>query len=469
MKIVLLHYHLKPGGVTTVLQQPIKAAENFGEVLVITGEAPEEGLPVETITIPGIAYDTVKKQETPPLQVAAEIMAGIKSKWSDGCDVIHVHNPTLAKNGDFLKIIKALQKAGLRLFLQIHDLAEDGRPGSYFEDEYPQNCHYGVINSRDYRFLKASGLKKEGLHLVPNAVILDQSITKEEISENYVLYPVRAIRRKNLGEAILNSLFFTDGQALWITLPPNSPGDQPSYYFWREFCRMHDLNVSFEKGLEQDIHSLLSSARTILSTSIMEGFGFSFIESWGLGKLIRGRYLREICSDFETLGISLSHLYKGIQVPVEWIGLDEYLAEWKTLVEATYEKYKANLPIEKLQSAMGKLKTSKTLDFGMLNEKYQSRVLMSLLKSGANRNQLMKRNPFLGDHIDYEGVNYLIHSNAKRIKQVFGEAAFQESLVSIYRKVIDQPVPQKIDKQELLKHYLNLDEFSLLKWGGFNG
>jgi hypothetical protein len=105
-----------------------------------------------------------------------------------------------------------------RLLLQNHDLAEDFRPEVYTEnEEYPANCHYAVINNRDRSFLHRAGLKPEGLHLLPNEV---RSISPDpNQARTRYLYPVRAIQRKNIGEALLLSLFIPEGRTVAVTLP----------------------------------------------------------------------------------------------------------------------------------------------------------------------------------------------------------------------------------------------------------
>jgi len=191
----------------------------------------------------------------------------------------------LAKNINFLKILKALQKRGIRLFLQIHDFAEDGRPLSYFSEEYVSDCHYGVINSRDYNILLKAGLKKQGLHKIFNTIKPIDFNNKKINPGNYVLYPIRAIRRKNIGEAILLSLFFQNNETLTITLPPNSMPDIISYVGWKNFVKENNLDVEFEAGLKKDFSELVLSAKFIITTSITEGFGFSFLEPWTAKKI----------------------------------------------------------------------------------------------------------------------------------------------------------------------------------------
>ncbi len=309
MKIAFIHYHLKTGGVTAVLRHQVEALRDTCDMLVLTGEIPESSFVCDTVHIPGLGYDRQDQNRSAPKDIAASITRAINLKWESGCDLIHVHNPTLAKNRNFLKILKALQKEKIRLFLQIHDFAEDGRPLSYFpEDDYVSDCHYGVINSRDYNILLKAGLKKEGLHQIFNTLTPYNFKATGAISKNYVLYPVRAIRRKNIGEAILLSLFFTNDETLVITLPPNSPVDIKSYEQWKAFVEEKYLDIIFEAGLTHEFSDLVLAANFLITTSITEGFGFSFLEPWTAEKFLWGRRLPQICQDFEKNGVRLDHL-----------------------------------------------------------------------------------------------------------------------------------------------------------------
>ena len=133
MKIALVHYHLKPGGVTTVIRQQIEAIQNHCELIVLAGEKPEQ-FQIPVIHIPGIAYERNNTTDPSPEKTAEDIIRAIHNVWPEGCDIIHIHNPILAKNRNFLKVLKILQRKEFRLLLQIHDFAEDGRPFSYYSE-----------------------------------------------------------------------------------------------------------------------------------------------------------------------------------------------------------------------------------------------------------------------------------------------------------------------------------------------
>ena len=107
MKIAFLHYHLKTGGVTTVLKQQLVAIPQKWQVLVLTGLPPETPLPADFVHIPELGYSSQYKKKIDPDDVAETIINAIRHKFNGPCDVLHVHNPTLAKNKKILDILKS--------------------------------------------------------------------------------------------------------------------------------------------------------------------------------------------------------------------------------------------------------------------------------------------------------------------------------------------------------------------------
>ena len=51
-----MHYHLKPGGVTTCLKQQVHALKNHCDVLVLTGDKPDGAFPAGRFAIFGEKY-----------------------------------------------------------------------------------------------------------------------------------------------------------------------------------------------------------------------------------------------------------------------------------------------------------------------------------------------------------------------------------------------------------------------------
>ena len=464
MKIAFIHYHLKTGGVTTVMRQQVEAIRNRCDVLVLSGEASGTPFPADTCIIPELGYSDRLHHTSDPQRTAQKVTDAIFSKWNQGCQLIHVHNPTLAKNMQFLKILTALQNRHIPLFLQIHDFAEDGRPAAYFSEDYVPNCHYGVINSRDYHILLRSGLKKEGLHRIHNTINPIEQVEQHQNKNVRVLYPVRAIRRKNIGEAILLSIFMDSGHQLSITLPPNSHRDIVSYEHWKDFVTDTGTRVKFEEGLNHDFKELVGSARFIVTTSINEGFGFSFLEPWTAGKLLWGRKIPEICRDFEAQGIRLEHLYDRLQIPIKWIGKDTFFEKWRSCILNVRSLYNCNLTLGDLQHCFHSFTRDDTVDFGLLSQGLQQQVIRRVLSDPKAKDRLKNLNPFLNHPGKMAGERELIDHNKKLILKHYNRKIYSDTLLSIYQKVTSTTVKHRIDKKKLLSEFFNPNYFSLLKW-----
>ena len=462
-----MHYHLKTGGVTTCLKHQAAALKNDCSMLVLTGEKPEGTFPVDTVHIPELAYSNIYRKPIYSRHIADAVINAIQTHFNGPADILHVHNPILAKNKSFLKILVDLQKKGVNLFLQIHDFAEDGRPLSYFAEEYPEDCHYSVVNSRDYHILLKAGLKKEGLHQLFNTITLPGEQPAFDNSRSNVVYPIRGIRRKNIGEAILLSLFFENDENLVITLPPNSPADLKSYKDWKTFVAGHHLRVEFDTGLKRPFDNIVRSARYLLTTSITEGFGFSFLEPWLFGKLVWGRKLADICRDFEANGVRLDHMYSALKVPMKWVGSEDFFKQWRGTIENTCKLFNIQMDEDRIQGAYNFITTDGKIDFGLLNEDYQRRVLVTLLSDRKHMQDLSKLNPFLLKIGRVGNEEDVIKINQGAVTRNYNIPLYRQKLLTAYKAVNTHSVRHRIDKKILLAEFLDLTKFSLLKWGDY--
>lgn len=469
MKVAFLHYHLKPGGVTTVLRHQLAALAGSGEALVISGSPPADPVGADVVTVPDLAYDTEGGGREPADATADAVEAAIYAHWPRGCDLIHVHNPTLAKNRRLLSVLEHLRRRGFRLLLQIHDFAEDGRPQLYPAQPYPADCHYAVLNSRDYGNLQKAGLVRQGLHLLPNMIVPqgEPERAADPDAPMQVLYPVRAIRRKNIGEAALLSCFFPPDCRLAVTLPPNSPQDQTIHADWQAFARRVGLNIAFDVGVGQDFGALLGAARFILTTSIMEGFGFSFLEPWTAAKLVWGRRLPEICRDFEQNGVSLSHLYDRLAVPLSWIDPTLFEDRWRESVRTACERFGVAVPAAEAADAFRHITRDGQVDFGLLDETAQRQVISRVHAEGEEKRRLAALNVFLAAPGRVPDAPDLVCRNRSAVLKRYNHAVYGNHLVSTYHRVIHTPVRHQVDKRLLLSAFLDLKTFGLLKWGRY--
>ena len=471
MNIAFMHYHLKTGGVTTCLMHQVEALKKDCHLCVVTGEMAKTAFPAKVIHIPQLAYSADYHQSFESEDVASAVVQAIESHFNGPCDIVHVHNPILAKNKKFLKILKALQKKGLSLLLQIHDFAEDGRPQSYFTEDYPADCHYSVVNSRDYQILLKSGLKKQGLHQIFNTVSRPDNSYPRTVSNDdpYVVYPIRAIRRKNIGEAILLSLFFKDNETLVITLPPNSQADIESYEDWKAFVSDYHLRIEFDRGLNHPYEAIVDSARYLLTTSITEGFGFSFLEPWLFDKLVWGRKLSDICTDFEANGVSFDHMYTALNVPVDWLEVDDFYKKWQRAIQRTANQFGFIIDDEQIQNTFASLTAGGTIDFGLLDEGFQKKVISRLMNHNASVRvaELLSLNPKLAEIGRKANVATLVGANRNAVARSYNLAQYRQKLLSIYAHVAATPIRQRINKKTVRAEFMDLTKFSLLKWGNY--
>jgi glycosyltransferase involved in cell wall biosynthesis len=468
MKIAFLHYHARRGGITRVIAQQIDALSGEAGCLFISGNGTDPETGVSPVVVPGAGYDGQRSGE-PPEKVAEDILSAIETKWPSGCDVLHIHNPILKKNSDFLKIVHHLARRGVRLFLQIHDTAEDLRPQSYyFGEEYPENCHYGVINSRDYTLFLAAGLKKEGLHRIFNVVQPlpvfpppSGSQKKDSGEERKIfLYAVRAIRRKNLGEALLLSCFLPEEHYVGFTLPPTSPQDYPPYEEWKAFVFREGIAAAFEMGLQSPLSHLVGRSALMLTTSIREGFGFSFLEPWTAGRAVMGRRLSAVAPDFVAAGVDLAALYERIAVPLDLVDTQRMKTLWLNTVQAVCAQYGRETPFD-APAAWEKLTQDGLIDFAFLDAEAARSLISRCRASSDVRRVLAQKNPCLDSLCEAAHDIALIEKNRRVIAENFSKEKYRAALLDIYGKILKNKVSHRIDKRKLLDSFLRPENFLL--------
>ncbi|MDR1099662.1 MAG: glycosyltransferase family 1 protein [Treponema sp.] len=474
MRVALVHYHLRRGGVSSVIRHQARSLMDAGvDVLLITGEDAPEDAGFPCVRVENLDYDKPEDREAlgdgalrekAAGDLAAGILAAMENRWGEAADIVHVHNPLIQKNTLLIPALNILRSRGLRLLLQNHDLAEDFRPDVYAGyTEYPENCHYAVINSRDHSYLRHSGLKPEGLHLIPNEVaVLGAS---PGIKRTRYLYPVRAIRRKNIGEALLLSLYIPPNRSVAITLPP-AEKDSRAYRRWMGLASELELPMEFALGKDFSLEYLLGSAVCALSTSIKEGFGFSFLEPWTAGRGLVGRRIDYVCKDFESAGVNFDSLYSEIKIPLEYVSLVMLRNKMESAIRRVYRAFGLEVPVHIMRLMTEELGSRDTLDFGRLDEEFQESIIRTLCNNRTAFRDVAALNPFLGGLADWREDEALIKSNRQIIREYYGRERISKILMDTYRAVMDHPVVHKISKPVLLDLYLNPLRFSLVDMDG---
>ena len=132
MRIAIVHYHLRPGGVTRVIQNAVStfSAEDLRYV-VIAGEGPSPSMPVpQYATVEALGYAQTASSR-PIREIVKELETAAAQALDGKPDVWHIHNHALGKNLVLSEVVYLLAQEGRHLLLQPHDFAEDGRPENY--------------------------------------------------------------------------------------------------------------------------------------------------------------------------------------------------------------------------------------------------------------------------------------------------------------------------------------------------
>jgi len=481
LRVVIVHYHLRRGGVTRVIESAREALKERGvELLILSGEEPRPEAGSEFVrVIPALNY-----RKTGNSDIAESLAEALKAEAEDYFgrqpDLWHFHNPTLAKNVLYPTAIRELANDGSRIVLQLHDFAEDGRPGNYsaqrsfFDSEtsfettlYPmaKQIHYATINYRDHDYLKSVGVPEANLHMLPNAIsplVVTTAPDERPFSKDklFALYPTRGIRRKNLGELLLLALIFRDRIDFATTLSPENPEWKEVHEFWR--AAVDELELPVTLGIadsgEYEFLDLVGWSDFIVTTSISEGFGLAFLEPWMADKCVFGRDLPDITRDFERNSLKITNLYPRIGFPMDWLDEKVLYSEIKSMLRRSYLAYDCRMPRSAVKQTWKAWVGNGRVDFGVLNEELQMTVLRKV-----------KANPELLEQMRVPTFSLCstpeIKAAREVIETVYSPEGYGERLVSLYDQVMSSPASKvkHLPTSKVLKQFLNPSRLNLLR------
>lgn len=514
MLIAIVHYHLNRGGVTQVIASHLRALDRQaaaagGLRAVVLHGGRSAGWPdrlpgVDTLecevrAVAGLDYDD--GEPGAPSQLAARVRAGLTQVGgSPESTVVHVHNHALGKNGSLPGALAELAGEGWPLLLQIHDFAEDFRPlnyqrlragasgkadGDWAAAAYPQagHVHYAVLNRRDARILAAAGVEPARVHALPNPAgelgpLPPREPARRALAQRFgvpedrplLLYPIRGIRRKNLGEALLWSALAGGAWHLGVTLPPLNPAERPSYDRWKALAAACGLAAAFEIGGEAGLafHENLAAADRMLTTSVAEGFGLVFLESWLARKTLVGRDLPEITADFLAAGLRLDDLRPRLDVPLDWIGAADWQDEFEQAYAATLARFgRRPPPPAEIHRAVAGLVADGLVDFGSLPSRHQQRLIEQVAGSRERRGRLLSLNGWIEEALRPDRADRpMIDRNAAAVRRAYSEEACGRRLAELYRHVAASPRSaerQPLDAERLLDEFLGLARFQPIR------
>ena len=494
LNVAVVHYHLKPGGVTRVAENTEAAFRKAGmhhRLAVLAGPPTTDTRLRNTCEVPALAY--AAPENTPdPRQLLADLRAAARKSLGTDPDLWHIHNHSLGKNTALTGAVQQLARSGEAVLLHIHDFAEEGRPDNYhtlrqspdlLDRAYPLDGRvaYAVLNGRDYHLLQKAGIPKDRIHSLPNSVHADPPDEAPPFQSwmadlgtfsELILYPVRATRRKNFGEFLLWAAllqrepgrFGMERPVLVNTLGPTNPGFEPTWKEWRDFARAHELPVRLGIAAEVDVQfeQVVAAASALITTSVAEGFGLAFLEPWLFKKPLVGRDLPPITRDFKDAGIELHTLYDRFPVPIEWIGGTQNLRDHlRPALQRAFQDYGLDLTEKDFQEALDGFlgDDPSTVDFGRLDEALQRDVLRRVVRGEEEAAQLLSNLP------DSLPSAQQIEHNARITREAFSHQAYARKLDSIYRGILERSgsTGEFLSPQAVLKAFISPADFNLLR------
>ncbi|KPP99106.1 MAG: hypothetical protein HLUCCA01_11540 [Bacteroidetes bacterium HLUCCA01] len=457
---------------------------------------------------------------------------------------------------------RGIQQSGLRISNRpLHELCYPTGP----------HVHYAVLNGRDYANLKGAGFPAAQLQLLPNPVenpAADAAGAKSgadsglkpgpgphpvpgagqhsdpqpgtgtheaastarsamvqaagagataaptrstSLPEHLILYPVRVIPRKNIGEMVLWSAISqlqSPGKTLWAaTLPPKNPAYREHYSRWTTFCADHRLPVLFEAGvhLGRSFPELVQTATCVFTSSMAEGFGMVYLEPWLAGKPLAGRLLPDITRDFSDSGVQFPGMYTRAMVPLHWLDTERLGRKLESAINKLLRDYGFSRQDAAAATSrwMQTLFTGDTIDFGVLDDDSQREVITYVLThpetvkntplpipwleepEGPTRTEkdridgesvgiriVEPSHEIVKEGADFSGVNRsdkvhpaadIIASNRSVVLQAYSPDTHLQKIQELYRAVVLAPVQEVhyISGADLLGQFLKPEQFTL--------
>ena len=492
-KVAVIHYHLRPGGVTRVIENTTRVLNARGFTLcVLSGESCGNSEIPRTAVVSGLGYD--ERVNGNALELLRELRVAAETVLGGAPDLWHFHNHSLGKNARVSALPGMLAAEGDKVLLQIHDFAENGRPRNQpliadMENLYPQGggVRYVVLSERDRSVLCDAGLPAGQVRVVPNPVsapVRSGSAPSDDNARKLLFYPTRAIRRKNIGEAILFSLALPGNWCLATSRAPENPQWLEIYRYWESVVgeldcplamavvdRMSPQDLKVGDDVSKGFAAWYGVASAILTTSVSEGFGMSFLEPLLAGLPVIGRDLPALTSETGKHGIRHEHLYRGIQVPLEWLGEEHFKIQLERRIGEWYAAYRRAPPEDAVREAFNAMVDQGKIDFGNLLESDQTVVIRKVADAPENlaRIRVQTRDgttdetlpEWLGRHLAPD-----LGDQSDVVEKAYGLEGFGEKMARCYVDLLGesaQPAKSEPDVAEaILRRFLHPRGFHFL-------
>lgn len=476
MRVAIIHYHLRPGGVSSVISTTSDALTAAGvRHVILTGG--DEVMRVNHRLVPSLGYLTEPGDDN-----AATLLEALRKTAADALggapDVWHFHNHSLGKNILVPHVVSQLAAAGEALLLHLHDLAEDGRAENYpfiagIRDLYPfsPRVRFAFLNPRDQAAFNGAGLPPERSVVLPNPVARIAPPTRPSGSPPLLFAPVRGIRRKNLGELVLLAALAPPGVRVAISRVPENPAARPVHDTWQGFAARHRLPIGFGvvgryspvPGAAMSYDSWLAHATHFVTTSVSEGFGLTFLESIARGRPLLGRDLPHLTS---TFGFVPGRLYDSILVPLDWVDFPVLREQLILAMQRDSRLWEQPLRPNAVSSAMDALIHDGHVDFGNLPEPLQQGVIERMADTSQRDTPRVRIGQDTRPLVEWleETLRDTEPSASPDQLSAWSPEIYQDKLTAIYQELAAAPQGHlsHVSPEAILAHHLRPENFHFL-------
>ncbi len=462
--LVIFHYHLLPGGITTVIRQGVEALSRYSRrisrIRVVAGRVPEgtRAFPgSELVCLPDVDYGPERSLGRLIWREKTQRLAdSLCEQFGSDEAVWWIHNYHLGKNPLFTEALLRLASSGdgPRMILQPHDFPEAGRYRNLATlarllslPLYPAGprVRYALINARDVKLLGDAGLPESSLFLLENPVAqpVEEPWTGDrkglrallfphaDPRHPTLLYPVRAIRRKNVLEAGMLLWLLDAPLRLIVTLPGISKQEKVYSSLVENAFRDGLIAGEFAAGVRRSdlrLERIAAACDLVLSTSVQEGFGYLFVQAlqWGLPLLARS--LETIPGSAGFYDGYPARFFEGLSCPLEPSERSGLLARYREKLKRL-EKLLPRGILESLDAEITSVLADERVDFSFLDAPLQMRLLAASREPDF-RSALRNLNGNLAGSLDVL-LSERPPSRAQTVEARFGLAAYAARVDSL--------------------------------------
>ena len=386
-------------------------------------------VPVAVDIFPELGYTDPRESDSEAADRARTLERGLLERYGSDEALWWVHNYHLGKNPSFTRALCAIATlpGAPRMLLHVHDFPECARYENlaYLNrvagpSPYPAGpeVRYAVINERDRQALREAGIPDARVGLLLNPLPLEEALNSDApgvggslsdrervvarladfaADQGYrfhpdgplLLYPIRAIRRKNVLEIASIARLVPDANLI-VTLPGVSEPEQP-YSQLVDYAyddrRVHGV---FGIGLREDEYALsfeqiAAAADLVVSSSVQEGFGLLFVNALRWRRPLLARRLDVLAGIDSLFSGYPAHLYDAFSVPTRSPSVSSMQAYLRMRYQERLAELDRVLPARakvQLTQDVDGLLTGESIDLSFLPAQMQLTLLGDLRERG---------------------------------------------------------------------------------------